>query len=169
MLLVTFTIENVIVAYSSVACSVLLSGNHFPCINALLWQGYKTCAQWTTVHMFSKVTVKIMCHVMIKSCATAPCHEDIWKNVSKSPCPLNFVTRWRSAVSFNMWPLYPWENNPQYLLNRWLSRLWIMQQKIHIPACVRKLASEILQVCIRFWQLINNKLIKEKLYILLIP
>lgn len=135
-------------AYSSVASSVLLSGNHFPHTNLLSWQGtnYKICTV-NNCGMFAKATVKITCHVKIKSCAPALCHEDIWKNVSKSICPLNSVTSWKSAVSSETWPLYPWENNPQYLLKRWLGRLqsmqhaW-MQRKMHVPACVRKLASE---------------------------
>jgi len=56
MLRAAFVIENVIVAYSSVATSVLLSGNHFPHINLLLWQGtsYKTYAQWTFVAWWPK-------------------------------------------------------------------------------------------------------------------
>lgn len=57
--------------------------------------------------MFAKTYVKIICHVKIKSCASAPCHEDIWKNVSKSPCSLNFFTRWRSAASSRCGPSIP--------------------------------------------------------------
>jgi hypothetical protein len=64
MLRAAFVIENATVAYSSVASSVLLSGNHFWHINLLLWQGtsYKTYAQWTFVACLPKQLSRM--HVM---------------------------------------------------------------------------------------------------------
>jgi len=62
--------------------------------------------------MFVKTTVKITCHIKIQSCASAPCHEDNWKNVSKSPCLWNFVTRWRSAASSRCGPTIPEKITP---------------------------------------------------------
>lgn len=62
--------------------------------------------------MIAKNTsVKITYQVKLKSCASAPCHEDIWRDESKSPFLLNFVTRWRSVGSFKIWTLHPWEYN----------------------------------------------------------
>jgi hypothetical protein len=37
-------------------------------------------------------------------------------------CILNLGTRWKRIVSFTSWPLYPWEKNARFPLDRRLGR-----------------------------------------------
>jgi hypothetical protein len=41
-----------------------------------------------------------------------PGHEDVLESGGIAPRILNLGTRWRSAVSFKLWPLYPQGNSP---------------------------------------------------------
>jgi hypothetical protein len=84
--------------------------------------------------MFANLTIKITRHVKIKSCASAPCHEDIWKNVSKYPCPLNFVTRWRSPASSRCGPSIPEKITPS---TSWISG-WVCSEACSMHGSSRK-------------------------------